>query len=365
MFTAKLQELRKRARSSQGELAKQLGVDASLVSRWENGERDPSFNQKMELARLLGVTVDYLVNGKLQVDFKFRSRSTLKPTEKQTIDQALTDAEQQIYFIDEVWQRLDKPLKPFLLNVDVSGQQWKEAANQIRDLLKLNQCLTYEELKQALTDLGVFVFSWYLPGDLSGLCYRGNFAVVFINADHSEERRLFTLAHEAIHVICHLRGGKEKNQETMISIASSHDPQEKEANRLAAELLMPTTIVEEIVNEYGNRLKQPVFLDSMARFFNVSREAMFYRLADFKVFSWNEKNRYFRAAKPEKKSYPARVMKIAEQVAPDFLKMALSLYSAEEVSAGKLAEWFACSRRKIDEYLSASEDLEAESGLLQ
>lgn len=365
MSMTKLQELRKRRGISQSDLAQQIGVDASLISRWESGEREPSFSQQMELARLLGVTVDYIVNGQLRVDFKFRSRNVTRGPEKHAINQALTDAEQQIYFVDEVWQRVDKSLKPFLLNVDVSGQQWEAAAEQIRDLLRLNQRVTYEELKQALTDRGVLVFAWHLPNELSGLSYRGNFAVIFINVDDGEERKLFTLTHEAIHLICHLRSGKEETQETIVSIASSRDPKEKESNRLAAELLMPSAAMREIVNEFGDRLKRTVFLDSVARYFNVSREAMFYRLTDFGVFNWNEKSRYFSKAKTEDMSYPARVTEIAEQVPPDFQKLALSLYSDEEISTGKLAEWFACSRRKIDEYLSVSERLKAESGLLQ
>jgi Zn-dependent peptidase ImmA (M78 family)/DNA-binding XRE family transcriptional regulator len=365
MSTTKLQELRKRSGISQTDLARQIGVDASLLSRWESGEREPSFSQQMELARLLGVTVDYLVNGQLRVDFKFRSRNVTKGPEKKAIDQALTDAEQQIYFIDEVWERVGKTMKPFLLNVDVSGQQWEAAAEQIRDLLRLNQRVTYEELKQALTDRGVLVFAWHLPKDLSGLSYRGNFAVIFINKEDGEERKLFTLTHEAIHLICHLRFGKEEAQESIVSIASSRDPQEKEANRLAAELLMPSVAMREIVSEFGERLKRTVFLDGIARSFNVSREAMFYRLVDFGVFSWNEKSRYFSKAKEEEMRYPARVTEIAEQVAPDFQKLALSLYSAEEISAGKLAEWFACSRLEVDKYLSVSDRPQVESGLLQ
>jgi transcriptional regulator with XRE-family HTH domain len=97
MLTAKLQEIRKRVGLSQSQLAAQMGVDTSLISRWEKGEREPSFSQQMDLARLLGVSVDYLVNGKLEVDFLLRAKVS-KADEKKPILQALTDAEQQINY---------------------------------------------------------------------------------------------------------------------------------------------------------------------------------------------------------------------------------------------------------------------------
>lgn len=365
MPTIKLQELRKRSNINQTELAHQMGVDASLISRWENGEREPSFSQKMDLARLLGVTVDYLVNGRLQVELKFRASTTLKTEEKQDINKALTDVQQQLHFIDEAYRKTGKPAKPLLSSIDISGQQWEEAAAQIRDLLRLNHRVTYDELKQSLIERNVHVFAWYLPPKLSGISYRGSFAAIFINQDQKEDRRLFTLTHEAVHILCHLRPNHDEHKEIAISVASNRDPQEKEANRLAAELLMPSVMIKKVIDQFGHALKKPAFLDSVAQFFHVSRDALFYRLAtDFQIFEWREKNKYLGEFKPQESSHIARVEKITEQVSPEFLQTAMALYSNEEISPAKMAEWLMTTRRTVEDYLNCSESPDSISAVL-
>ncbi|MDX2029682.1 MAG: XRE family transcriptional regulator [Blastocatellia bacterium] len=359
-----LQELRKRAGLTQGELARQLGVDASLLSRWERGEREPSFAQRMELARRLGVTVDYLAHGRLAAKFKFRAGRARDADGRRRIERAITEMEQQLHFIDEARTRANEPLRPFLLSVELRGQQVEAAATQIRDLLQLNRRVTFGELKQALTERNVFIFCWHLPAEMSGATYRGEFAAIFINARHDEERRLFTLAHEAAHLFCHLRS-EDADRQTEVSIASNRDPLEKEANALAAELLMPAAEIQKYLDKAHGELKQPVLLDNAARFFNVSREAMFYRLTEFGLFNWSEKAAYFKKTGAKEAAPSVRVDDIADQVAPDFLRMGFALYIEGKISAGKLAEWLGCSRRKIDSYLSESDRKQEESGLLE
>lgn len=46
---------------SQVELAKRLGVAKQTVSNWENDNIQPSIEMLMRLARLFGVTTDYLL----------------------------------------------------------------------------------------------------------------------------------------------------------------------------------------------------------------------------------------------------------------------------------------------------------------
>ena len=49
---------------SQGELAKRLGVDRSLLGRWERGQGAPSLEDLTALAALFGATLDELVFGR-------------------------------------------------------------------------------------------------------------------------------------------------------------------------------------------------------------------------------------------------------------------------------------------------------------
>ena len=48
---------------SQAELGRQLGVSASAIGLYEQGRREPSLDLLVRMARLFGVTTDYLLGG--------------------------------------------------------------------------------------------------------------------------------------------------------------------------------------------------------------------------------------------------------------------------------------------------------------
>lgn len=55
--------LRKRAGMSQSQLAEKLNVSPSAVGMYEQGRRVPSVDLLILLARLFGVSIDYLITG--------------------------------------------------------------------------------------------------------------------------------------------------------------------------------------------------------------------------------------------------------------------------------------------------------------
>ena len=64
MFGPRMAALRRDAGFSQAELAHKLGISASTVGMYEQGRREPSMETVVALARLFGVTTDYLLTGK-------------------------------------------------------------------------------------------------------------------------------------------------------------------------------------------------------------------------------------------------------------------------------------------------------------
>ena len=58
--------LRKEKNLTQEELAGHMGVSAQAVSKWENDQTCPDISALPRLARLLGVTVDELLEGKAE-----------------------------------------------------------------------------------------------------------------------------------------------------------------------------------------------------------------------------------------------------------------------------------------------------------
>ncbi len=57
----RLAQIRKEQNYSQQKLADAIGVNRSLISRWERGEVDPGMRRWALVARELGVTLDDLI----------------------------------------------------------------------------------------------------------------------------------------------------------------------------------------------------------------------------------------------------------------------------------------------------------------
>lgn len=58
---ARLQFLRKEAGLTQKQLADRLNTANNTISQYENGDRTPSIETQMNIARLFGVSIDFLV----------------------------------------------------------------------------------------------------------------------------------------------------------------------------------------------------------------------------------------------------------------------------------------------------------------
>ena len=95
MRGARIAALRRQAGMSQAELARQLGVSPSAVGMYEQGRREPSSDVLVQLGKIFGVSVDYLLTG------------TPSPQEEQRLQQLLMD---RITAADQMLrQRKDRP----------------------------------------------------------------------------------------------------------------------------------------------------------------------------------------------------------------------------------------------------------------
>ncbi len=75
LFGDMLAELRKKKKMSQDDLAKQIGVHAPVIGRYERSEVKPSIEVAVKIADALDVSLDYLVgNTDLMLDKNTVSR---------------------------------------------------------------------------------------------------------------------------------------------------------------------------------------------------------------------------------------------------------------------------------------------------
>jgi transcriptional regulator with XRE-family HTH domain len=63
---SQIKKARVKARLTQEELAVRLKVSTTVVGYWEQGVRSPALRRLREIARILGVSVDKLVDEKMK-----------------------------------------------------------------------------------------------------------------------------------------------------------------------------------------------------------------------------------------------------------------------------------------------------------
>jgi Zn-dependent peptidase ImmA (M78 family) len=117
------------------------------------------------------------------------------------------------------------------------------------------------------------VYPWAFGEDTDGMqVTEGEKAAIGYNQSQHPHRQRFTVAHEIGHL---LLGHTGKN---FILDLNSKKPEEVEANQFAAELLMPLEMIK-------NDLKNKRNAKDIARMYNVSEEAVWWRLYDCKLIS--------------------------------------------------------------------------------
>ena len=122
-------------------------------------------------------------------------------------------------------------------------------------------------------------------------------ARIFINPleNNHINRRRFTIAHELGHFFLHKDStpdGFTDTTRTMSRTTSYWDPVESEANDFAARLLMPEKFIlsegKKVIENFKivykqERIPQDYFISNMAQIFNVSVQAMTYRLKNIGI----------------------------------------------------------------------------------
>lgn len=124
--------------------------------------------------------------------------------------------------------------------------------------------------------LGIKVVVAALPMNISGLIQpdeNNDGFVIKVNRFEPKERQRFTIAHEIAHYLLHRDRINTGVVDSVLYRSKLTSRAEAEANRLAADILMPKDLLNSaIVNkEVSNGPKQ---VDELAEMFNVSRQAM-------------------------------------------------------------------------------------------
>lgn len=100
---------------------------------------------------------------------------------------------------------------------------------------------------------------------------------IIVNAKDSKNRQRFTIAHEIAHFLLHRDLIGDEIEDSALYRSSLGDHLERQANRLAAEILLPAVEIRRLIREIGS---VPTTVSALAARFNVSEEAMSIRLRE-------------------------------------------------------------------------------------
>jgi Zn-dependent peptidase ImmA (M78 family) len=122
-----------------------------------------------------------------------------------------------------------------------------------------------------------------LPDGLSGFLFRqGNQAIIGVNNMHPRKRQNFTVAHELGHLRLHPADSFVDRKLSFYFRDSRSgqaiDRREIDANQFAAELLMPERLLLPHLEGKNFDLGDEKLLESIARTFDVSTQALSFRL---------------------------------------------------------------------------------------
>jgi Zn-dependent peptidase ImmA (M78 family) len=130
--------------------------------------------------------------------------------------------------------------------------------------------------------LGIRVFEEALPEDISGILDLRNMPIIMVNQDHVLNRQRFSIAHEIGHFLLHRPTGIHVDKKTYYRNSKSAqglDEIEIEANRFAAELLMPADLVIREIENYSDLIdSNDDVISVLADSFKVSATAMGFRI---------------------------------------------------------------------------------------
>ncbi len=156
--------------------------------------------------------------------------------------------------------------------------EWNRIGNNERQaILKYHDQLPVK-LSSITTELGLKVKSATLDTGVSGEIKKdGDHYLIRVNRHDVKERQRFTVAHEVAHFLLHKDLIGDGIVDDILYRSTLTDSLEAEANRLAADILLPWTKIMECYNNMGD-LKIEERIEKVASIAEVSVTAIKIRL---------------------------------------------------------------------------------------
>ena len=374
----RLAEARKAREKTQEEIAVALGCSRPTYIAMEKGERLPKPDHIIQLAQLLGRTVNDLVRpGEPVTDLQPHLRAAadkVKAADQNAMSSVIDDLQRLAEDYAELERMMNAPLQPnyppeIRLNSRLDpAEQAEVAARQERNRLGLgDQPVIY--LRRALEwDVGLRIFYRDLPSSIAGMyAYSTDLGgCVLVNHKHPEERRRVTMLHEYGHLLV----DRFKPGIDYLTMPGRKPANERFAEAFSLCFLMPAESVrrrfQDILSSTGDF--QVADLCRLRHYYFVSLEAMTLRLEQLGLIPKGTL-RLLKDAKFKPKEAES-ILQLPSQAIDDakvperYKYLAVRAFEQEKISQGRLARLLRCdpveARRIVQECLMG--EIEDEDG---
>ena len=167
----------------------------------------------------------------------------------------------------------------------MQSKEWNRLSQKYREILEKHLSEHPVKVGQIAKELNVKIKVSGMPTGISGQIKNenGNY-VIRVNRYEARERQRFTIAHELAHFMLHkdlIDISVDGITDNVLYRSGASESTEYEANRLAAEIVMPASQVEKTLRENFNGTVTEETIENLAEKFQVSKAAMEIRLSNF------------------------------------------------------------------------------------
>jgi len=344
----KLKEVRVQLGMSQEEVAKLLNLESqAIVSQIENGTRKVKAQDLSKFAKIYHRDISYFLTEREESDQKTVVYWRNKRDEKlsKLKEQEFLKYCDNYYFLEK---KLSLEHKCSLMPLSSSNYSKEDFTFDMVDKLAQEYYVKLQlgsrpacPLRKILEERYNLKILYYDLDDCgSAASSVGCFgSAILINSEEPLWRTNFNLAHELFHILTwHIFNYQEVHNSN-----NEKDPIEQMADSFAASLLLPHT---EVLTEFKNVLSEKgtislIDLVGMAREFEVSTEALMWRLVNLKMLKTTDVRKVFNSDDFSLIDKTARVKdnRVAPNISDRYLNYSFKAYQKGFISKGKLAEF--------------------------
>lgn len=343
----RIREARKRLNLSQEALAKQakLPAYAETVSKIEKGEREVKAWELVNIAHVLKVSVSELLTSNEPETLPNVLWRKEPESDRVSLEAAFLEFCKRYHLVEKLSgvTPADRLPKASIGHDSINETTAEELANKYARQLNLGD--RPAKVLTKILEEGWGVKIWY-----KDLGEKGSAATVvgesgpaiLINSSEAPWRRNFSFAHEVFHLIT----WDSLPPDQLKLDTDLRDRVERIAETFAANLLLPhDPIKHAFVSRVKNNKITYLDLVQVAREFDVSTEALIYRLCNLRFFDWDTAktvlaNPRFRAL--DRESMP-RHWRTPPPIPERFVRLAFSAFQAGKLSRSRLAEFLSTS----------------------